>query len=87
MSAMVHIVGMYVQVGNLLRQRCTWCGAVLIDYDLENVMVPDGQDGPSTLPVGRLVRVDDVVTLTLDHVDGDALPEDACARLDPAVTV
>jgi hypothetical protein len=25
-----------VQIGALLRQRCAWCGTVLIDYDLAN---------------------------------------------------
>jgi hypothetical protein len=88
MTGVVHITGMYVRIENLLRQRCAWCGAVLIDYDLANVAVPEGQDPtPATWPVGELVRVDGPMTAVVEHTDGDSLPEDACARLDPRVTV
>ena len=31
---MIHIAGPDVQVGAQLRQRCAWCGALLIDYAL-----------------------------------------------------
>lgn len=85
---MTHIVGMYVRIGDRLRQRCAWCGAVLIDYDLAAMAVPEGQDPtPATWPVGELVRLDGPVTWKLDHVDGDQLPADACGMLDPEVTV
>jgi hypothetical protein len=87
-SALVHIVGMYCRINDRLRQRCTWCGAVLIDVDTANMAVPEGQEGgPGTWPVGALVRVDGNLTYVVDHVDGDPLPEDACGRLDPEVTV
>lgn len=88
MNAVIHITGMYVRVGALLRQRCAWCGAVLIDYDLTRIAVPEGQDPtPATWPVGELVAVDGGMSYTVPHEDGGALPEGACARLDPEVTV
>lgn len=84
---MVHIAGVHIQVGPRLRQRCGWCGATLIDYDLENVAVPVGQDAaPGTWPAGELVRVDGPLSILMEHVDGTDLPVDACARLDHAVT-
>ena len=86
-GAVVHIAGSFVYIGSLLRQRCAWCGAVLIDYDLERIAVPVGQDaGPGVWPVGELVMVDGPLCVSVPHDDGDMLPDNACARLDPAIT-
>lgn len=41
-GAVTHIAGLDVQVGRYLRQRCAWCGAMLSDYDLARVAVPEG---------------------------------------------
>lgn len=87
MISILHIAGVHVTVGNRLRQRCAWCGAVLIDYDLALVAVPVGQEGaPAVWPVGDLVLVDGHVSALVEHVDGEPVPEGACARLDPEVT-
>jgi hypothetical protein len=87
MTAVIHIAGMKVHIGPYLRQRCAWCGAVLIDYDLRNIAVPVGMDpNPSTWPVADLVAVDGNASYVVAHVEGDELPDGACARLDPAVT-
>lgn len=88
----VHIAGMYVRINNLLRQRCGWCGAVLLDYDLERTAIPEGQEThPETVvatwPVGELVGIDGGMSYTVAHVDGEPLPDGACGRLDPEVTV
>jgi hypothetical protein len=57
----VHIAGLDVQIGTRLRQRCAWCGAVLEDVDLANVMVPEGQNPrPPTWTPGELVVIDGV---------------------------
>ena len=86
----MHIAGNDLRVGNLLRQRCAWCGAVLVDYDLERIAVPDGQDPtPATWPIGGLVLVDGNMTTVVavaEHMDGTQLPSNACGVLDPAVT-
>jgi len=83
-----HIAGVDVQVGTQLRQRCSWCGAVLIDEDLRNVMVPtEDADKPfPTWPVGALIRRDGFVTSIVEHEDGAQLPDDCCGQLDHSVT-
>lgn len=52
----VHIAGPCITIaGRYARQRCSWCGEVLIDEDLENVMVAPA--GPlHHFPVGELVE-------------------------------
>ena len=81
LGPVTHIAGHQVQVGSRLRQRCSWCGAILIDYDLSNLAAPEGQDpNPGMWETGRLVRVDGILSQLLDHGDGAELPEDACAR-------
>jgi hypothetical protein len=71
-----------------LRQRCSWCGTALCDYDLERAAVPQGQDPrPAMWETGALVQVDGNASWVLDHEDGDEVPGNACARLDDAVTV
>jgi len=40
MSAVTHIAGLNITVQDrYLRQRCAWCGVVLLDYDLANIQV------------------------------------------------
>jgi len=88
MTAITHIAGHQVQVGSRLRQRCSWCGAVLCDYDLQRIAVPEGQDPtPGMWETGRLVRVDGPMSFVVEHEDGADLPPEACAVLDPEVTV
>jgi hypothetical protein len=82
-AGIVHIAGTRVQIDDKLRQRCAWCGAVLIDYDLASLAVPLGQDPtPATWPEGELVLVDGALSVHVEHVDGDDLPEASCARLE-----
>lgn len=83
----IHIAGNDVQVGTQLRQRCAWCGAILVDYDLVRVAVPIGQDPrPATWPVGALVEVDGNASWVVEHEDGATIPAGACANLDHEVT-
>jgi hypothetical protein len=83
---MIHIAGPDIQIDTHLRQRCAWCGAILIDYDLAAIAVPEGQDPrPATWPVGGLVEVDGPAQWRVLQGDGP-LPEGACGRIDPAVT-
>jgi hypothetical protein len=87
MPGVVHIAGLETQVGDHLRQRCGWCGAVLLDYALDRIAVPAGQDPrPRTWPVGVLVEVDGAWSTLVEHEDGQQLPENACGHLDPAAT-
>lgn len=83
----VHIAGPDIQVNNQLRQRRTWCGAVLIDYALELIAVPIGQDPrPATWPVGELIEVDGPMSMVVPHTDGDQLPANACGQIDHDIT-
>lgn len=87
LGAVTHVAGLDVQVGRFLRQRCAWCGAVLSDYDLARVAVPEGQDlRPAMWTVGALVAIDGAAAWVVEHEDGAELPAGACAQLDPAVT-
>jgi len=86
-TAVIHIAGAQVQVGPQLRQRCSWCGATLCDYDLTRIAVPEGQDPvPAMWETGRLVAVDGGASWVVDHEGGAELPDAACGKLDPAVT-
>lgn len=88
MSAVIHIAAQANQVGSQLRQRCAWCGAVLIDMDLGNVMVAPGSDPtPATWEPGRLVAIDRPASYLVEHKDGDRLPEGACGLIDHEVTL
>lgn len=74
----VHIVGTVVDVGTRTRQCCAWCGTTLLDYDLTRIAVPAGQDAtaPAHFPPGALLEVDGNCKAVLD---GDRLPDNACA--------
>jgi hypothetical protein len=92
-ATMVHIAGACVQVGTHLRQRCSWCGGILVDEDLARIAVPVGQEGDyPTWPVGALIRTTHMdpdssgVTHVVEHVDGQPVPDDCCAKLSPEVT-
>jgi len=87
-GAITHIAGAQVQVGSRLRQRCSWCGAVLCDYDLTRIAVPEGQDpAPGMWETGRLVEVDGCASWVVEHEEGAELPANACAQLDDEVTL
>lgn len=76
----VHFAGLDVRIDNRLRQRCAWCGETLIDYDLDRIQVPDGQDGtPSTWPVPSLVEVDGGMSYVVAYEPDGALPDNTCA--------
>lgn len=97
MSGVVHIAGADVQVGPVVRQRCSWCGCVLIDADLSRMAFqigsfPEGQEPrPAMWPIGALVRVEGDpphfrASSLVEHQDGEPVPPECCAALDPAVT-
>lgn len=87
MTALVHIAGPDIQVNHHLRQRCAWCGTVLLDYNLALIAVPTGQDPrPSTWPAGALIQVDGQWSSVVEHTADQPLPDEACALIDPEVT-
>lgn len=90
--AVTHIAGACIVLFNrYMRQRCEWCGVVLLEYDLQRIAVPAGQDPmPANWPPGKLVRVDGHISAAIDEpdvVDGDIqLPPDACT-FDPKTQI
>lgn len=44
--ALVHLAAPPVRVGDVIRQRCAWCGALIDEYDLSRtaVALEPGQD-------------------------------------------
>ena len=61
-DGVVHAIGMDVQFGYLRRQRCAWCGQLLVDEDLSRMSWPLNEDGsdpgtPGMWPAGDLVEV------------------------------
>jgi hypothetical protein len=90
MSGVVHPAGLDVSIGPLLRQRCAWCGTVLVDVDLAATASTGGASYP-TWPVGALVEIDGGVSFTVDPVpsaesEGVTVPDNCCMKLDPDVT-
>ena len=78
-----------------LRQRCSWCGKTLLNYDLERVMVQIPENGsqpsgPSTWPVGAIVRTDGAVSTIVELAEGNRemaeRAPDCCVFLDVDVT-
>jgi hypothetical protein len=82
-----HIAGLSVTIDDrFMRQRCVWCGYLLLDYDFDRLMVPTGTEDqrPGEWTVGALVRVDGGAKWTVEPVPAGALPADCCTR-DPRV--
>lgn len=76
----VHLAGIPITLeGRYVRQLCSWCGHRLIDVDLSNVMVPEGQAGGfATWEPGKWVRVNPPVTEPLEA--GNCIPPGACTE-------
>ncbi|TDC63890.1 hypothetical protein E1258_09600 [Micromonospora sp. KC207] len=76
--AVTHIAAPHIIINDrYLRQRCGWCGAVIIEYDLAAVAVPAGTDPtPATWSTGALVAVDGRASWAASATN--RLPEDAC---------
>lgn len=87
----VHIAGPAITIGTHLRQRCSWCGAVILDVPLDRTMVTllpgETEPGPyPTWPIGELIEIDGGMTSVIEHSDGADLPPNACGCLDPEMT-
>lgn len=93
-ESVVHIVGPVVDFYGHQRQRCLWCGALILDQDLKMMAVqlnPDGSaDPPGYWEVGAWVACDKGGhawwTVEPDKEDPNKSPENACVRLDPFTT-
>lgn len=93
MSALAHVAGPVAQCGSVIRQRCIWCGAALIDQDLSRTAVAVPDPAPAgwrpdypTWPVGQWIERAGPVTSLLDWPSQTESPPNSCMRLDPEVT-
>ena len=64
-----------------MRQRCGWCGEILLDYDLKRLQTLDGdEEPPAQFPVGTLVYTLAGAKCFVGNVD--RLPDDCCATVE-----
>jgi hypothetical protein len=54
----IHFTGLPVYIGQRVRQRCAWCGIVLEDEDLSQLMHPDGSSPWQPWKMGVLLLVE-----------------------------
>lgn len=91
-NGVVHIAGGCIIICNrYMRQRCEWCGVVLLEYDLALTAAEIGQNPiPPHWEPGILVRVDGHVSAAIEGtptIDGEGqLPPDCCT-FDPETQV
>lgn len=93
---LVHLASPPVRAGNVVRQRCGWCGALIDELDLERVAVPIGDEpllnehGLPRLRWEGLVAVARSGGRTMKHAVPDPedgrVPEDSCMALADEVT-
>lgn len=91
-----HIVGVEVILDQRQRQRCAWCGAVLLDNDLTRMAILEdvpGQDAgkPASFPVGKLLRITGAegeprMFEQIEPGEDGQLPDDACGKVSDEVT-
>lgn len=91
-----HVAGLSVTFGSpdgqLLRQRCAWCGALMVDVNLGLVSYPIDQvmQTVPTWEVFAMVRIDGNFSQALEDellANGETkVPDDCCMWIDPAVT-
>lgn len=96
-ALVVHVAGPEIEVkgdSHWLRQRCSWCGACIVDVDLTRValeVVEGEEDTPvvdrvPTWEVGALVAHDGNVWYVVNMEDEGKMPPEACMMTDPEVT-
>lgn len=69
-TTIIHLAGPCVQFGSLQRQRCAWCGILIVDDDLSLMAVALNPDGstptlPSGFPPGKFIEI--MATSTHPH--------------------
>lgn len=88
MIEITHFAGEVITIDGRVRQRCSWCGSILIDELLANVMVPVDQPDKTfpTWMVGGLVTLRGNSSWSSAHEPNGVVPSSSCARIDPEVT-
>lgn len=94
-----HIVGPALTMnsptrGVVQRQRCLWCGALILEMELDRIAVQIPADGsppqpPATWEPGAVIRMEGdnpKISSVVEVGPEDRLPDDACANIDYDVT-
>jgi hypothetical protein len=80
MPGIVHIASNTITMeGQYVRQRCVWCGVLLIDIDLSMTATSDGKE-PGSWATGALVEVDGGHS---SLVEGNRIPDNCCYCVNP----
>lgn len=88
-----HVAGVPLAVpdgpGARLRQRCAWCGALLVEVTRQLVMDTADLEGLRFWAVHTVVQVgaDGTPHGAGELFDPVRVPADSCVALDPAVTI
>lgn len=90
---MTHIAAAPLDARGRLRQRCGWCGALLVEYPVTGIT---DRSRLETFPIAGWVRILETagqryatVLPTEQHPDFPSrvdIPVDACLQIDPDVT-
>lgn len=79
-DSVTHLAGPPITIGSRTIQRCSICGEKLIDCDLRNLMVPEGEKHEALVwQIGRLVQKEGNRSSVLP--DSNELPEDSCISM------
>jgi len=72
-----HIAGIHINMDDrFIRQRCAWCGEVLIDEDISKIaFIGDSDSVLNVWPVGAFVRVDGRFSSVVEQ---QQIPHDCC---------
>jgi hypothetical protein len=82
MSNVIHIAGLGLIVGGrFARQRCAWCGEILVEEDATLIASTDPGPRDPCWPINSLVRVrKEDGFVAYERIDqSDFLPVDCCA--------
>ena len=86
-KAVTHIVGHAVVVqGHLCRQRCAWCGVMLVDVDAELIATTGSVNYDPFFTIGALLEVESIGPVTrwsIVEAHGGILPDNACTPARP----
>jgi hypothetical protein len=93
----IHFAGQTMTFGRVTRQRCLWCGALIQEYDLDSIAMPEARREPERR--GKPIEAEELGWWTGlvavsgtnpvmrsavdDPADGNA-PERSCMMLLPA---
>lgn len=82
----IHVAGSQVQVGMQFRQRCGWCGAIILDIDLTDLLNQGNTASVTAWPPGSFVVVEGDTAYAISESWGGRLPEGHCGLIDFAIT-